>query len=192
MTDIAVAKAAARKAAFARRAMAHAEGRDAAAQAALAAYLGAGGGRVLAGYLPIRTEIDPVPVMADWDGPVSVPFIEGKGLPLRFRLWRPGCAMVEGPFGVQVPEGEEEAVPDVLIVPLLAFDRHGGRLGYGGGFYDRTLFRLRAAGPVRAVGYAYAAQQVASLPSEPTDAPLDAVVTEEGVILTGDRQAMTR
>jgi cation transporter-like permease len=112
VTDIAAAKVAARKAAFARRAAAHAQGGDAAAQAALRAFLGAGAGRVLAGYLPIRTEIDPLPVMAGWDGPVGVPVIEGKGLPLRFRLWRPGCAMVEGPFGVHVPEGGEEVVPE--------------------------------------------------------------------------------
>lgn len=177
------AKAEARRAAFARRKAAHGTGRDAAAQAALADFLAPLAGRVLAGYLPIRTEIDPLPVMAGWDGPVGVPVIEAKGLPLRFRLWRPGCAMVEGPFGVQVPEGVEEVVPEVLIVPLLAFDRQGGRLGYGGGFYDRTLARLRAAGAVRAVGYAYAAQEVSTLPREPTDAPLDAVVTDLGVIL---------
>jgi 5-formyltetrahydrofolate cyclo-ligase len=183
VTDIAAAKVAARKAAFARRAAAHAQGGDAAARAALRAFLGAGAGRVLAGYLPIRTEIDPLPVMAGWDGPVGVPVIEGKGLPLRFQLWRPGCAMVEGPFGVHVPEGGEEVVPELLIVPLLAFDRRGGRLGYGGGFYDRTLARLRSAGAVRAVGYAYAAQEVSALPREATDAPLDAIVTEEGVIV---------
>lgn len=183
MTDIAAEKAAARKAAFARRAAAHAQGGDAAAQAALGAFLGDGGGRVLAGYLPIRTELDPLPVMAGWDGPVGVPVIAGRGLPLRFRLWRPGCEMVEGPFGVPVPAADVEVVPEVLIVPLLAFDRGGGRLGYGGGFYDRTLARLRLAGRVRAVGYAYAAQEVPALPREPTDAPLDAIVTEAGVIL---------
>ncbi len=88
--------------------------------------------------------------------------------------------MVEGPFGAAVPASSEEVEPQVLIVPLVAFDSRGRRLGYGGGFYDRTLERLRSARPTWAVGFAYAAQESESLPEESTDQPLDAVVTEVG------------
>jgi 5-formyltetrahydrofolate cyclo-ligase len=176
-------KAALRRAAFDRRRAAHAGGGDAAAQARLAAYLGPWAGRPLAGYLPIRTEIDPTPVMAAWPGPVGVPVIEGAGRPLRFRAWRPGCALVPGPFGVLVPEAGEEVVPEVLVVPLVAFDRSGGRLGYGGGFYDRTLAVLRAGGAVHAVGFAYAAQEAVYVPAEATDVRLDAIVTDREVLV---------
>jgi 5-formyltetrahydrofolate cyclo-ligase len=90
--------------------------------------------------------------------------------------------MVAGAFGVPVPAGGDWLEPEVLIVPLLAWDRQGYRLGYGGGFYDRTLERLRARGPHLAVGFAFAAQEVPEVPREPTDQRLDAVVTEAGVI----------
>ena len=182
MTGPADPKAAARQAAFARRKAAHGQGLDAAAQAHLAAYLAPFAGRALAGYVPIRSEIDPLPVMAAWSGPVGVPVVEGPGRPLRFRLWRPGAPTVAGPFGVQVPETGAEIVPEVVIVPLVAFDGSGMRLGYGGGFYDRTLAALRSAASVHAVGFAYAAQEAEDLPREETDAPLDAVVTEVGVV----------
>jgi 5-formyltetrahydrofolate cyclo-ligase len=179
------AKAAARKAAFARRKAAHGQGLDPEAQARLSAYLGPFAGRSLAGYMPIRTEIDPFPVMASWPGPVAVPVIVGAGQPLRFRSWRPGAAMIDGPFGARVPEAGEEIVPEVLIVPLVAFDQTGARLGYGGGFYDRTLSALRSARSVHAVGFAYAAQEAADLPCGETDVRLDAVVTEREIVLPG-------
>jgi 5-formyltetrahydrofolate cyclo-ligase len=179
------AKRAARKEGFARRKEAQAAGGDAAAQAYLMAFLAPHAGRTLAGYLPIRSEIDPVPVMAAWTGPVGVPVIDGPGLPLRFRHWSPSGPMTHGPFGILVPDADEELAPEVLIVPLVAFDGTGGRLGYGGGFYDRTLARLRGQGPVVAVGFAYAAQEAATLPRDATDQKLDAVVTETGVRLFG-------
>ncbi len=177
-------KATARKAAFARRKAAHAAGGDGRAARHLADWLAPHRGRVLAGYMPIRTEIDPRPVMAEMvrHGPVGVPVIQGPGQPLKFRAWTPDAEMVAGPFGALVPETGAWLVPEVLIVPLVAFDRAGGRLGYGGGFYDRTLARLRAARPTLAVGFAYAAQEADRLPLEPTDQPLDAIVTERGVI----------
>ena len=178
MSDI---KALARKAAFARRAEAYALGQGQAAEI-LADYLAAEAGRVLSGYMPMRTEIDPLPAMAAHRGPVGVPVITGKAQPLRFREWSPGARMVEGAFKALIPEEGAWVEPEVLIVPLLAFDARGFRLGYGGGFYDRTLEGLRARGPVLAVGFAFAAQEVPEVPTEPTDQRLDAVVTEQGVI----------
>ncbi|MCC5989182.1 MAG: 5-formyltetrahydrofolate cyclo-ligase [Pararhodobacter sp.] len=175
------AKAQARRAALQARALAHGVGLDAPAQAHLRAALSPHAGAVLAGYMPMRSEIDPLPVMAAHDGPVAVPVIRGKGQALAFHRWRPGCAMVAGPFGALVPEAGEELVPQVLIVPLLGFDARGYRLGYGGGFYDRTLAALRAAGPVLALGFAYGAQEMASLPVDEFDQRLDAVVTEAGI-----------
>ena len=93
--------------------------------------------------------------------------------------------MEEGPFGAMIPAAGGWIVPEILIVPLVAFDRKGGRLGYGGGFYDRTLAELRASGPVLAIGFAFAAQEAEDLPLEPTDQPLDLIVTEAGVIEPG-------
>ncbi|MCG6901222.1 MAG: 5-formyltetrahydrofolate cyclo-ligase [Rhodobacter sp.] len=174
-------KDAARQAAFAARKAAFRTGLDAAAQGALREALAPYAGRVLSGFMPIRTEIDPVPVMAGWDGPVCVPVIVGKARPLDFHRWTPGCAMVLGPFGARVPAEAEVLTPEVLIVPLLAFDARGFRLGYGGGFYDRTLERLRASRATVAIGYAFGAQEVAEVPIEPTDQRLDMIVTEAGV-----------
>ncbi|MEO1723675.1 MAG: 5-formyltetrahydrofolate cyclo-ligase [Pseudomonadota bacterium] len=183
------AKAATRRAAFDARKAAHAEGRAERAAAAAEMLLAALGppdpGTVVAGYRAIRTEIDPTPAMDALHAAgcrLSVPVIEGAGLPLTFRAWSPGCAEVEGPFGALVPAEGDWLVPRILIVPLVAFDSAGFRLGYGGGFYDRTLERLRASDPATcAVGYAYAAQELPALPLEPTDQRLDLVVTEEGV-----------
>jgi 5-formyltetrahydrofolate cyclo-ligase len=173
-------KTAARNAAFARRELAHGRGLDAAAQGRLLELLAPYEGRAISGFVPIRTEINPLPVMAAMaaHGPVSVPVVEGRGLPLSFREWTPGCLMASGPFGASVPVDGIAVVPDVLIVPLVAFDRSGGRLGYGGGFYDRTLEGLRALRPTLAIGFAYAAQEADALPLEPTDQPLDAIVTD--------------
>ena len=173
-------KAAARKAAFAARKTAFAAGQGQAAEL-LADFLAAQGGKRLAGYMAMRTEIDPTSAMAAHDGPVGVPVIIGPGQPLRFREWSPGCAMVPGEFGAAIPAEGAWIEPEVLIVPMLAFDARGFRLGYGGGFYDRTLEGLRARGPVLAVGFAFDAQEVAEVPTEPTDQRLDAVVTESGV-----------
>ena len=143
------------------------------------------GARVISGYRPIRTELDPTPLMralAAAGHRLCVPVIEGKGLPLRFREWTPESRMVEGAFGAEVPEEGEWLEPELLIAPLLAFDRAGRRLGYGGGFYDRTLAELRARRRMLAVGFAYAGQEVDEVPTDPTDALLDAIVTEAGPI----------
>jgi 5-formyltetrahydrofolate cyclo-ligase len=113
-----------------------------------------------------------------------LPAIRAAGEPLDFRAWQPGEPLVPAGFGTQEPAATAPSVaPSVLLVPLLAFDAAGYRLGYGGGFYDRSLALLRAAGDTLAVGLAYADQQVAAVPREATDQPLDLVVTERRVIV---------
>lgn len=182
MTDVAD-KTAARKLAFARRKSAFSEVDAGPAQKALAEVLDHFSGAVVSGYMPIRTEIDPLPVMAARakQTPVCVPVIDGPNLPLRFQGWTHDAEMVEGPFGAKIPRGGAFLVPEVLIVPLVAFDAGGYRLGYGGGYYDRTLELLRGQGRAIAIGYAFSAQEADALPREVTDQPLDAIVTEAGV-----------
>ena len=181
--SLAEVKAAARKAAFARRKAAHATQAPGAA-GVLSGVLAGHRGAPLAGYMAIRTEIDPMPAMAEAaaHGPVCVPVIDGAGLPLRFALWQPGDEVTEGIFGARIPVDPVFIRPEILIVPLVAFDPKGGRLGYGGGFYDRTLEGLRATGPVLAIGFAFEAQMAEGLPLEATDQPLDLIVTEARVI----------
>lgn len=183
MRDLADLKAAARGEAFARRKAAY-EAAAADPTATLREVLAAHRGKPLSGYMRMRTEIDPTAAMAEAadHGPVGVPIIDGKGLPLRFREWTPGCALEPGTFGAAVPAGGAWIVPEVLIVPLLAFDRRGFRLGYGGGFYDRTLPLLRSERPVFAIGFAFAAQEMDEVPADLTDAHLELIVTERDVI----------
>lgn len=179
---VAEIKAQARRAAFAARKPAFAAGQGDAARH-LAAALAPHAGRVLAGYMPMRTEIDPLPAMAAHAGPVAVPVVMGRGQPLRFRAWTPDTAMITGDFGALIPADGPWLTPEVLIVPLLAWDRRGFRLGYGGGFYDRTLQGLRAANPATlAIGFAFAAQELPRVPTDPTDQRLDAMVTDQGLI----------
>ena len=181
MKDI---KDAARKAAFALRKVAYAAGQGQAAEI-LADYLAGQAGKILSGYMPMRTEIDPLPAMAAHQGVVCVPVVPGKAVPLRFREWSPGCEMVDGAFGALIPASGVTVEPEVLIVPLLTFDARGYRLGYGGGYYDRTLEMLRGRRPTLAVGFAFAAQEVEEVPIDATDQRLDAIVTEQGVRLFG-------
>lgn len=174
MTD----KAALRAQALAARA---AGGDHAALDRHLRAALVSHSGRVLAGYWPMRDEADPRAAMAAHDGPVVLPVVTGTARPLVFRLWR-GEVLERGPFGTShPPESAPEVRPDILIVPLAGFDARGNRLGYGGGFYDRSLEALRRAGPVLALGLAFEAQRLPTIPTEPTDQPLDLIVTERGL-----------
>lgn len=170
-----------RKEMAARRAEAAAEVDQAPARTALSALLAATEGPV-SFFWPIRTEIDARPVMEalSTDRIVCLPVTAGRQA-LTFRRWYPGVQMEEDGFGVPVPVGTEAVVPEVLVVPMLAFDNAGHRLGYGAGHYDRTLAALRPKGPVTAIGFAFEAQRVAeALPIEPTDEPLDFLVTEAG------------
>jgi 5-formyltetrahydrofolate cyclo-ligase len=132
--------------------------------------------------MPIRTEINPLPAMQAFVGPVSIPVIVAADTPLKFALWTASTTLVDGPFGASIPETCTYVEPTVLIVPLVGFDRAGNRLGYGGGFYDRSLEQLRAKRPTVAIGFAYSAQELDDLPIEPTDQPLDMIVTERGVL----------
>ena len=136
----------------------------------------------VSGYIAMRGELDPLPALLALEARglrVALPYTAGKGLPLRF-LAAPGAvATGQDFFGIAAPpESAPACDPDILLVPLAAFDRRGYRLGYGGGFYDAALTRLRAAKPVVAIGWAYAAQEVAAVPTEPHDARLDWIVTE--------------
>ncbi|MFN4102692.1 MAG: 5-formyltetrahydrofolate cyclo-ligase, partial [Pararhodobacter sp.] len=131
--------------------------------AALAPFAGA----VLAGYWPMRDEADPRVGMAAHAGPLCLPVVTGKGQPLLFRRWQ-GEVLEAGSWGTShPPDSAPVLTPSVLIVPLAGFDRQGNRLGYGGGFYDRTLQMLRETGPVHAIGLAFACQELPAIPSEP-------------------------
>ena len=183
MTTLNGRKSAARKEAFARRKTAHALNIGTVGgllSSVLAGYRGV----PLGGYMPIWTAIDPLAAMEEAvaPGPVGVPVIQGAAQPLKFSRWEPDCVLRDGPFGVKMPCEDIFFDPQILIVPLVAFDLRGGRLGYGGGFYDRTLELLRAKRPTLAIGFAYAKQMAECLPLESTDQPLDMIITEEKII----------
>lgn len=179
----------ARKAGFLRRKTAHSQSASEAAQAAaehIAAYLMKGSGKILSAYMPIRTEIDPRPAMARAEAmglKLCLPVVEGPERPLTFHAYSMGDPLSQGAFGAQIPERYAPLEPDILLVPLVAFTRAGFRLGYGGGFYDRSLARLRTRKTVEAIGFAFAAQEVAELPLEHTDQRLDQIVTEHGLVM---------
>jgi 5-formyltetrahydrofolate cyclo-ligase len=143
-------------------------------------------GAVVAGFWPMGTEIDIRPLLhalAERGHALALPVTPRRGQPLVFHRWRPGEALVAGPLGTRQPAAGTEAVrPDWLLVPLLAFDRAGRRLGYGGGYYDRTLAALPGAD---SLGCAFAAQEVPEVPAGPGDALLRRVATEAGIIQCG-------
>ena len=184
MADLSAAKDAARKAAFDRRKRAQSASASDRAVSHLVEFLQSMPGQVISGYWPIRTEIDPRPALQALSASrdIVLPVVAGNGLPLEFRSWSPGTRMIPGDFGAAIPADPTGSDPDILIVPLAAYNARGYRLGYGGGFYDRTLERLRAIRPTLAVGFAYSAQVTPQLPVELTDQPLDAIVTENGVL----------
>jgi 5-formyltetrahydrofolate cyclo-ligase len=143
-------------------------------------------GMVVSGFSPMRSEINPIPLMrrlADQGASLALPVVEGRGAPLAFRAWSFGDRLVLGVWGIREPAADAPAVaPDLLLVPLAAFDRRGFRLGYGGGYYDRTLVALRRLKSIVAIGLAFAAQEIARVPDMPYDARLDFVLTEREAI----------
>jgi 5-formyltetrahydrofolate cyclo-ligase len=143
-------------------------------------------GTVVSGFSPFRSEISPLPLLrrlADAGVGLALPVVVGRGQPLTMRSWSFGAPLVPGVWGIREPPADApEVFPDILIVPLLAFDRRGYRLGYGGGFYDRTIARLRTMKPVTTIGIAFAAQQIDEVPTTPRDERLDLVLTEGGTI----------
>ncbi|HYC05451.1 MAG TPA: 5-formyltetrahydrofolate cyclo-ligase [Azospirillaceae bacterium] len=185
------AKQAARTAARTVRAGIHPVGAaERLAETFLGAFANLSARATIAGYCPIGDELDVRPLMERLHGgghALCLPVVVVKGQPLLFRRWRPGDTLVPGGLGIPVPgEGAGEVRPDLLLVPLLAFDRGGHRLGYGAGFYDRTLALLRADGPVTAVGVGYDAQEVPAVPRDALDQPLDWIVTERRALRIGD------
>lgn len=146
---------------------------------------------IVSGFASLPDELDARPLLERLAGEgfrLALPSVEGKGRPLVFRAWAPGDAMDEGVWGIAQPKADNAVVePDILLVPLLAFDRRGWRLGYGGGFYDRTLQRLRGLKPVVAVGLAYDGQRIDAVPHVVDyDQRLDWVLTPSGPVSCAD------
>ena len=143
-------------------------------------------GAIVSGFSPLKSEINPVPLMrafAAAGARLALPVVMGKGRPLTMRAWAFGEPLNSGVWGIrEPPPSAPEVFPDILIVPLLAFDRAGNRIGYGAGYYDMTIARLRGMKSVTTLGIAYAAQEVAQVPTTPRDAALDLVLTEREVI----------
>jgi 5-formyltetrahydrofolate cyclo-ligase len=138
---------------------------------------------LVSGFWPIKEEIDIRPLMIELFNQgcqLALPVVQGKGQPVIFRAWRPGDPLEAGVFGTLQPSAKREVLqPDALIVPLLACDEEGWRLGYGGGFYDRTLAGLRAHKKVTAIGVSFDAQLVPDVPHGPGDQRLDWLLTDK-------------
>jgi 5-formyltetrahydrofolate cyclo-ligase len=139
-------------------------------------------GTIVSAYSPIRSEIDPVPLMralASQGARLALPAVMARGKTLAFRAWSPSDRLMMGPLGILEPSpAAAEVIPDILLVPLAAFDRLGHRIGYGAGHYDFTLAHLRKVKPVTAIGLAFAAQEIAAVPALQHDVALDFVLTE--------------
>ena len=139
-------------------------------------------GTVVSGYSPIRSEIDPIPLMgrlAAKGARLALPSITARGQSLAFRAWSPNDRLLLGPLGILEPSpAAAEINPDIVLVPLAAFDRAGHRIGYGAGHYDYTLAHLRKLKPITAIGLAFAVQKIRNIPAQPHDVALDYVLTE--------------
>lgn len=147
--------------------------------------LGIAPGSLIGAYAALPGEADPHLLLQGLVAKgcmLAFPRVAAKDTPLVFHLWQPGLELKPGTFGIPEPAADWPIVhPRILLVPLLAFDARGHRLGYGGGYYDRTLEALRAKEPILAIGVAYAGQETRSIPDEHHDHLLDMVVTEQGV-----------
>jgi 5-formyltetrahydrofolate cyclo-ligase len=181
-------KARLREQAFARRDALPADARAAAAEAigARPFPVTVAAGMIVSGFSPMKTEINPLPLMrkaAQLGARLALPAIAGRDKPLIMRAYAFGDELARGQWGIREPKPDApEVAPDILIVPLAAFDRIGHRIGYGAGYYDMTINALRAKKKVVAMGIAYAAQEIASVPATERDARLDFVLTEREVI----------
>ena len=186
--DLVDKKSALRTAAAARRDAMPAELRKAAADAIAARVFPVPikPGIVVSGFMPLKTEINPLPLMktlADAGATLALPKIARRGQPLIMRAWPWGAPLDTGQWGIREPKADSpEVEPDILLVPLLAFDRSGQRIGYGAGYYDMTIGRLRSRKSITAVGIAFAMQEVPEVPATEHDARLDLVLTEREVI----------
>ncbi len=188
MSEVQTAKAELRREMIARRDALPADVRSAVAEAIAGRpfLVSAAPGAIVSGFMPMKGEINPLPLMKKFSGKgarLALPVIAGRGRPLVMRAWNFGEPLVSGVWGIREPPAQAaEVEPDILLVPLVAFDRAGHRLGYGGGYYDLTITRLRARKPVVAMGIAYAVQEIAVVPAAPHDATLDLVLTEREII----------
>ena len=143
-------------------------------------------GTIVSGFMPMKSEINPLPLMrklAEAGAQLALPVVQGRGKPLIMREWSFGAPLASGVWGIREPGPEaHEVFPDLVIAPLAAFDRAGHRIGYGAGYYDMTIARLRGMKPVIAIGLAFAAQEIERVPATPFDARLDLVLTEDETI----------
>lgn len=154
-----------------------------------AAFAGRLSGAAVSLYWPMRDEIDVcdlIDALAADGARTALPVMSGRDAALLFREWRTGDALMPGTFGVHEPAGDAAILrPDIVVVPLLAFDAAGNRLGYGGGYYDRTLRALRADGDVVAVGVGYDEQEISSVPGHTGDEILDMIITDRRTLRVG-------
>ena len=143
----------------------------------------------VAGYWPITREANVTPLITalhEKECTCLLPVVVARDTALVFRQWQPGDALASSELDIPEPSADKpEAVPNIILVPLLAFDAEGNRLGYGGGYYDRTLSDLRRVRDITAIGIAYAGQEVDSVPNESFDQRLDWVITEAGATSFG-------
>jgi 5-formyltetrahydrofolate cyclo-ligase len=143
-------------------------------------------GLIVSGFSPTKTEINPIPLLrklSEAGASLALPCIASRGKPLIMRAWQFGAPLASGQWGIREPTPDAaEVFPDILIVPLAAFDRSGHRIGYGAGYYDRTIRGLRAKKKVIAIGIAFAVQEIAKVPTTTRDERLDLVLTERETI----------
>ena len=143
-------------------------------------------GMIVSGYSPMKSEFNPVPLMrklSDAGARLALPVTPKRGNPLIMRAWAFGDELAAGVWGIREPKPESpEVFPDIMLVPLAAFDRAGHRIGYGAGYYDKTIARIRAMKKVIAIGLAFAVQEIDRVPATPFDQALDLVLTENETI----------
>ena len=143
-------------------------------------------GAIVSGYSPMRSEFNPVPLMrklADAGARLALPVTPKRGNPLIMRAFAFGDELASGVWGIREPRPEApEVFPDIMLVPLACFDRKGHRIGYGAGYYDMTIARIRAMKPVTAIGLAFSVQEIERVPATPFDQALDLVLTEAETI----------